>query len=38
MIEELKEKIMDKWNDMSVKTKLIGAAIIVVIVVAIIVG
>ena len=38
MIEELKEKIMDKWNDMSMKTKLIGAAIIVVIVVAIIVG
>jgi|TARA_R100001086_G_scaffold236639_1_gene160236 flagellar biosynthesis/type III secretory pathway M-ring protein FliF/YscJ len=38
MIEELKEKIVDKWNDMSVKTKLIGAAIIVVIVVAIIVG
>ena len=38
MIEELKGKIVDKWNDMSVKTKLIGAAIIVVIVVAIIVG
>ncbi len=38
MIEDLKEKIVDKWNDMSVKTKLIGAAIIVVIVVAIIVG
>jgi|TARA_R100000322_G_scaffold94782_1_gene59551 flagellar biosynthesis/type III secretory pathway M-ring protein FliF/YscJ len=38
MIEELREKIVDKWNDMSVKTKLIGAAIIVVIVVAIIVG
>ena len=38
MIEELREKIVDKWNDMSVKTKLFGAAIIVVIVVAIIVG
>ena len=38
MIEELREKIVDKWNDMSVKTKLIGAAIIVVIVVAIIAG
>ena len=38
MIEELREKIVDKWNDMSVKTKLIGAAIIIVIVVAIIVG
>tara|TARA_R100000750_G_C2294506_1_gene76267 strand:+ start:100 stop:216 length:117 start_codon:yes stop_codon:yes gene_type:complete len=38
MIEELREKIVDKWNDMSVKTKLIGAAIIVVIVVSIIVG
>ena len=38
MIEELREKIVDKWNDMSVKTKLIGAAIIVVIVISIIVG
>jgi|TARA_R100000781_G_scaffold71378_1_gene44771 flagellar biosynthesis/type III secretory pathway M-ring protein FliF/YscJ len=38
MIEELREKIVDKWNDMSIKTKLIGAAIIVVIVVSIIVG
>ena len=38
MIEELREKIVDKWNDMSVKTKLICASIIVVIVVAIIVG
>jgi len=38
MIEELREKIVDKWNDMSVKTKIIGAAIIVVIVVSIIVG
>ena len=38
MIEELREKIVDKWNDMSVKTKLIGAAVIIVIVVAIIVG
>ena len=38
MIEDLREKIIDKWNDTSVKTKLIGAAIIVVIVVSIIVG
>jgi flagellar biosynthesis/type III secretory pathway M-ring protein FliF/YscJ len=38
MIEELREKIVDKWNDMSVKTKLIGAAIIVIIVVSLIVG
>ena len=36
MIEELKEKIVDKWNDMSVKTKLIGAAIILVVIIAII--
>jgi len=32
MIEELREKIVDKWNDMSVKTKLIGAAVIIVVV------
>ena len=38
MIEELREKIVDKWNDMSVKTKIIGAAIIVIIVVSLIVG
>ena len=38
MIEELREKIVDKWNDMSGKTKLIGAAIIVIIVVSLIVG
>ncbi len=36
MIEELKEKIMDKWNDMSVKTKVIGAVVIAVVIVAII--
>jgi len=38
MIEELRGKIVDKWNDLSVKTKLIGAAIIVIIVVSLIVG
>ena len=38
MIEDLRDLIVEKWNDMSVTTKLIGAAIIVVIVVAIIVG
>ena len=36
MIEELKEKIVDKWNDMSVKTKVIGAVVIAVVIVAII--
>ena len=36
MIEELKEKILDKWNDMSVKTKVIGAVVIAVVIVAII--
>jgi len=36
MIESLKEKVMDKWNQMGLKTKLIGAAIIVIIIVAII--
>jgi flagellar biosynthesis/type III secretory pathway M-ring protein FliF/YscJ len=36
MIEELKEKIMDKWNDMSVKTKVIGAVVIAVVIIAII--
>tara|TARA_R100001224_G_scaffold81443_1_gene51239 strand:- start:145 stop:261 length:117 start_codon:yes stop_codon:yes gene_type:complete len=36
MIEELKEKIIDKWNDMSVKTKVIGAVVIAVVIVAII--
>ena len=35
MIESLKEKVMDKWNEMGLKTKLIGAAIIVIIIVAI---
>ena len=38
MIQDLRDTIVDKWNDMSIKTKLIGAAIIIVIVVAIIVG
>ena len=36
MIEELREKNIDKWNDTSVKTKLIGAAIIVIAIVLII--
>ena len=36
MNEELKEKIMDKWNDMSVKTKVIGAVVIAVVIIAII--
>ena len=36
MIEELKEKIIDKWNDMSVKTKVIGAVVIAVVIIAII--
>ena len=36
MIEELREKIVDKWNDMSVKTKVIGAVVIAVVIVAII--
>ncbi len=31
MIDQLRQKITDKWNDMSVKSKLIGAAVIVVI-------
>ena len=38
MIEELKEKIVDKWNATPVKTKLIGAAVIVFIIIAIIVN
>jgi hypothetical protein len=38
MIEDLREKIIDKWNDTSIKTKLIGAAIIIIIVVSLIVG
>jgi hypothetical protein len=38
MIEELKEKIMDKWEDTSMKTKLIGAAVIVIIIVSIIIS
>ena len=36
MIEELREKIVDKWNDMSVKTKVIGAVVIAVVIIAII--
>ena len=38
MIQDLRDTIVDKWNDMSVKTKLIGAAIIVIIVISIIVN
>lgn len=29
MIQDLRDAIVDKWNDMSVKSKLIGAAIII---------
>jgi len=36
MIESLKEKVMDKWNETSWKTKLIAAAIIVAVIIAII--
>ena len=36
MIESLKEKPMNKWNEMGLKTKLIGDAIIVIIIVEII--
>ncbi len=38
MIQQAKEWLMEKWDDTSKKTKIIGAAIIVVIVVAIIAG
>ena len=38
MIEDFRDLIVEKWNDTSVKTKLIGAAIIIVIVIAIIVN
>jgi len=31
MIQDLRDTIVDKWNDMSVKSKLIGAAIVIVI-------
>lgn len=36
MIEDFKDLIVEKWNDTSVKTKLIGAAVIVVIIIAVI--
>ena len=38
MIEDFKDLIVEKWNDTSVTAKLVGAAIIIVIVVAIIVN
>ena len=37
MIQSAKEWIMEKWDDTSKKTKLIGAAVIVIIIIAIIV-
>ena len=36
MIESLKEKVMDKWEEMGWRTKLIAAAIIVAVIIAII--
>ena len=36
MIQDLREKIIDKWNDMSVKSKLIGGAIVIAIILIII--
>jgi len=36
MIESLKEKVMDKWNETGWRTKLIAAAIIVAVIIAII--
>ena len=36
MIESLKEKVMDKWNAMSPKLKIVVAAVIVVIIISII--
>jgi hypothetical protein len=36
MIQSAKEWLMEKWDDTSKKTKLIGAAVIVIIIIAII--
>lgn len=36
MIQDLRDAIVDKWNDMSVKSKLIGAAIVIAIILIII--
>jgi hypothetical protein len=36
MIQDLREKLIDKWTETGWKTKLIGAAIIVIIIVSII--
>jgi|TARA_R100001163_G_C5029996_1_gene170474 hypothetical protein len=36
MIQDLREKIIDKWDDTSVKTKLIGGAVIIAIILIII--
>jgi hypothetical protein len=36
MIQDLREKIVDKWNDTSVKSKLIGGAVIIAIILIII--
>ena len=37
MIQSAKEWLMEKWDDTSKKTKLIGAAVIVIIIIALIV-
>ena len=37
MIQSAKEWLMEKWDNISMKTKLIGAAVIVIIIIAIIV-
>tara|TARA_R100000353_G_scaffold140098_1_gene99840 strand:- start:14 stop:127 length:114 start_codon:yes stop_codon:yes gene_type:complete len=36
MIESIKAKAIDKWNSMGWKTKAIGAAVVVIIIIAII--
>jgi hypothetical protein len=36
MIQQAKEWLMEKWDDTSKKTKIIGAAVIVIIIIAII--
>jgi len=36
MIQSVKEWLMEKWDNTSMKTKLIGAAVIVIIIIAII--
>ena len=36
MIQDLRDKILDKWTEMGWKTKVIGAAVIVIIIIGII--